>query len=279
LIPALAAIALLAGPHAEPAGGVRWERNWEQAVKKAQAAHKPLLIDFWADWCGWCRRLDRTTYLDPTVVRLAQEFVAVKVNTEGAPREVAIAARYEVGTLPTILFISPSGRPVHRLTGYQGPGQFPLTLEQARVSAAKVMAWEAVLERSPGDAAALLGLASHLFDQEAYAESRGLLDRAIHADAQRPAPQRKQARLLLAVMLKTYDENFVGAEALLKEGLAIAPAGEMDPSLLYALGKTYLAWGRRDQARATFQEIVASHAESPVAQKARETLVALDRRH
>ena len=41
------------------------------------------MVDFWAEWCGWCHHLDTTTYVDPTVVKLAHDFVAVKVDTEG----------------------------------------------------------------------------------------------------------------------------------------------------------------------------------------------------
>src|SRR5262249_57768044 len=118
-----------------------------------------------------------------------------------------------------------------------------------------------------------LGLETKVLEIEAYADSGELLERAVKFDAERPSSQRKQARLLLAVILKTYDENFSRAETLLKQGLAIHPADAYDAKLLYVLGRTYISWGKRDQAREALQEVVKSHADSPVAQKARETLV------
>jgi len=88
---------------------------------------------------------------------------------------------------------------------------------------------------------------------------------------------RKLARLLLGSLTYSYEQKYEEAEAILKAGLAIEPPHEYDAKLLYVLGKNYLAWGKKTEARAAFQEIVKDHAESPVAEKARETLVALDR--
>src|SRR5207247_5601054 len=120
---------LLAGPAGTPQPQrIRWERNLDEAVKAARTAQRPLMVDFWAEWCGWCRRLDQTTYRDPNVVHLSAAFVAVKVDTEGTQREVEFAGRYNVSSLPTIVFLSPEGRPLLRIDGYQAPGVFPQTL-------------------------------------------------------------------------------------------------------------------------------------------------------
>jgi thioredoxin-like negative regulator of GroEL len=272
---ALVSLALLVGGHG-PAG-IKWERSFESATKKARAANKPIMIDFWAEWCGWCHRLDQTTYVDPRVVKLAEDFVTVKVDTEGGSKDAAVAARYDVTTLPTIAFVSPTGRPLMRLNGFQGPGQFPVTLAAAREVAGRVMAWEAALERDARDAVALMKLGVHLFEQESYAESRDLLARAARHDHERPAPERKKTRMLLGI-IQNYDRKYAEAEALLKEALAMRPSGEEEPKILYVLGRTYLAWGRAGEARAAMEQILEAHPQSPIAAKARDTLAALERK-
>ncbi|HEX9187693.1 MAG TPA: thioredoxin family protein, partial [Vicinamibacteria bacterium] len=178
---ALALSLLLAGaareaPAASPVPvAIKWEKNFEEALKKAKKAGKPIIVDFWADWCGWCHRLDRTTYADPWVARKAQDFVAVKVNTEGSRKELDVALKYHVAGLPTIVFLSPEGRQVGRLDAFQGPGQFPRTLDTALAAARAVMSWEEALARNPDDSGAYLALGNHLFEQEYFEESRDLL--------------------------------------------------------------------------------------------------------
>lgn len=272
---ALALAVLLLGGSPAPQG-VRWEHRFDEAMKRARAAKKPVMIDFWAEWCSWCHRLDQTTYVDPVVTRLSEHFVAVKVDTEAGRRNAEIALRYNVSTLPTIAFLSPSGRLVHRLNGFQGPGQFPKTMEAAREAAHRVMAWEAALEKDPSDPAALFSLGRHLFEQEFYEDSRALLYKAIRRDDARPVDDRKQARMLIGI-IQNFDNKYAEGETVLKEALALRPPSEFDPKMLYILGRLYQGWGRMEEARKTYRHLLAEHADAPVAAKAKEALGKLEK--
>ncbi len=256
---------------------IKWEKNFDEALRKARRAGKPIIVDFWADWCGWCHRLDKTTYADPWVARKAQEFVAAKVDTEGSRKERETAIRYQVASLPTIVFLSPSGRQLGRVNGFQGPGQFPRTLEAALQIARRVMGWEEALERNPDDPRALLALGTHLYEQEYFDEARGLLRQAVVRDGGEGPESRRQARMLLAI-IEHVTRNFGEAERLVKEALALEPNDEDQPKLLFFLGRTYVSSGRQAEGAATFEVIVRQYPQSPIAQKARETLVNMGRR-
>ncbi len=61
---------------------IQW-MTWEQAVQANTANPKPLFIDVYTDWCGWCKRMDATTFKDPKVVQfVADNFYAVKFDAE-----------------------------------------------------------------------------------------------------------------------------------------------------------------------------------------------------
>jgi len=181
-----------------PPSGIAWVKDWKAAQKQARTSGRPVLVDFWAEWCHWCHELDRTTYADPDVVALSAGFVAVKVNAEGSLGELDLARRYEVGTLPTIAFLSPQGRLLLRRTAFEDPAKFAETLRAAAEVVAAAAPFEAALARNEKDAASLAGLGTLLFRQALPGEAEALLAKARRLDRGRPLEERRQTRALLA---------------------------------------------------------------------------------
>lgn len=202
---------------------IAWVKGWKAAERQARADGKPLLVDFWAEWCEWCHELDRTTYRDPAVVELAKGFVPVKINAEGSLGEAALAADHDVSSLPTIAFVSPAGRVYLRRTAYEGPEAFAVTLKQAEGLGAEVMAFEAALARNGRDAAALAGLGALLAIHDLSKEARELLGRARKLDQSRPVAERKRTRRLLAAAEEARGKR-AESLAMIAEALALQPA-------------------------------------------------------
>lgn len=278
---AAAGPARVGGP---PPPSPRWEKSFDEAQKKARRLGRPIVVDFWAEWCGWCERLDRSTYADPLVLERAQDFVAVKVDTEGSHREVEVAVAYEVTSLPTILFLSPEGRQLWRVNGFQGASPFARTMDSALTVARRVIGWEQTLASSPDDAMALGALGAHLYEvgtrfyqQSCLDEARELLRRAVERDGDQPIDDRRRSRMLLALLLNV-QRRFAEAEKLVKDALALAPQGEDEPKLLFVLGRTYVSWGKADEGIETMQIILRQFPHSPMAPKARETIINLKAR-
>jgi len=92
--------------------GIPWLSSVQEGLAKAKAEGKPAMIDFWASWCSVCLHLDRTTYVNPDVVREAQQFVPIKVDcTDTSSTAVKeLQAQYSVVGLPTIVFIDSKGQ-------------------------------------------------------------------------------------------------------------------------------------------------------------------------
>ena len=84
------------------------ESNFEQEVLKAST---PVLVDFWATWCGPCRKLS------PVIDTVAEEYgdrvKFTKVNIEDC---IESAKKYWISGLPSVLVFK-NGEPVERMTG------------------------------------------------------------------------------------------------------------------------------------------------------------------
>lgn len=105
----------------EAATEVSWLTSYDEAMAAAKKHKQPIMIDFYADWCAWCKKLDSDTYVNKDVVALAQQFISLKID---ADVEGALSSRYKVVGLPTILFIDTDGKEIHRVVGYRPPDAF-----------------------------------------------------------------------------------------------------------------------------------------------------------
>ena len=82
--------------------------NFEQEVLQAE---KPVLVDFYADWCGPCKMLA------PSVDKLAAEHPEAKVVKVDVDQENALAMQYGVQSIPTLIVFK-NGQPVNRQMGF-----------------------------------------------------------------------------------------------------------------------------------------------------------------
>ena len=105
--------------------------SFANAIKEAKKTHKVVMIDFYTDWCGWCKVLDRKTYSDEEVGKFADaKFVSLKINAEKG-EGVDLTKKYKIQGFPTIIFFDADGVEVNRVVGYQDAKAFLASMKIA----------------------------------------------------------------------------------------------------------------------------------------------------
>lgn len=103
------------------------EAELDALLEQAQAAGQPVMLDFTADWCTDCVRMERETFPDPQVVQALQGFKLIKVDvTDNTSEDRALLSRFDLFGPPGMIFWDQTGEPVrsHWLVGFQPPERF-----------------------------------------------------------------------------------------------------------------------------------------------------------
>ena len=108
---------------------IKWH-SYEEGMALGKKLGKKVFIDFYADWCGFCQMMERSTYQDASVISiLNRDFIPVKVHSE---QEQEIALRYDIRALPNVTFISEDGTSIGSIPGYIPSDKLIEILEQVK---------------------------------------------------------------------------------------------------------------------------------------------------
>ena len=99
-------------------GAITWHRDLRKAMETAKAEDKIVVVDVYTDWCGWCKKMDRTIYADPVVVALSRQQIFVKVDAEDRGQGQSFAQQMRVKGYPTTIFLDSRGNVLNVARGY-----------------------------------------------------------------------------------------------------------------------------------------------------------------
>lgn len=113
---ALLALPFLSVVAAPSQAAVKW-RTLPAAMSEAKRTGKPIFIDFYATWCKPCHILEKA-YATPAMRAEVSRYIMVKIDVE---KDQAAASKYQVTSMPTMVFLDSKGKMVQQKVGFSVP--------------------------------------------------------------------------------------------------------------------------------------------------------------
>lgn len=131
---------MIALPPRQASGGhIAWQTYSEERLQQAVAEGKPVVIDFYADWCLPCKELEANTFSDPRVAQAFEGVVALKADLtrDEDPAVRTVKERFKIVGVPTIVFLDSTGREqtALRLVQFEPPDAFLKRMAQFQSAA------------------------------------------------------------------------------------------------------------------------------------------------
>jgi thioredoxin-like negative regulator of GroEL len=259
-------------PNAIAAGSGQWRRNIEEASAEAQRSNKPLLLDFWADWCAPCKVMDAQVYTDAFLAAASQRFLPVRIDFD---KQRAVARQYSVADLPTIVFTDSYGRELFRYSGFIGRKAMAELVEALPADITDFNRLDRILAADKDNFQALEGMGAKLRAAGLFRTSNVYYARALERREARSDPAIREAIFTATGLNSLALQQAAEASGVFEKCLKQFPGSERAAEWTLYLGQAYVMGERTDKARKLLEGFVQRNPEATQTRKMRELLDSL----
>ena len=256
------------------AGG--WLKSVAAAQKVAKEKNQLILVDMFAEWCGWCHRFEREVFPSKVFQDATANIVLLRLDTEDGKEGSQMAQKFGITSLPTFLLLAPDLSSAGMIRGYAPPEQFVKMLKETQTQHAQFLARVKNEPKLAKDYIARLQLAKDFNTRAAYDKSEPRL-RKLMTEKGVPAAVRDEAYYQLAVTYVMQDKE-TEALKLIRELTTLSRLGDAVERARLLAGQIYLQQGNLLGARNEFRDFKDRYPNSPLIGNVNAVLPEIERR-
>lgn len=253
-----------------------WLKNVAAAQKVAKEKNQLILVDMFAEWCGWCHRFEREVFPSEAFQKATDDIVLLRLDTEDKKEGTQMAQKFGVTSLPTFLLLTPDLTVAGMIRGYSPPADFARMLKETRDKHTVFLNRVKNEPKLAKDYAGRLELAKDFIARSSYDKSEPRL-RKLMTEKGVPAAIRDEAYYQLAVTFVMQNKH-PDALKVINELNGVSKLGESVERSRLLLGQIYMQQGNLVGARDEFRKFKASFPNSPLNRNIDQVLPELEKR-
>lgn len=239
-------------------GDLHFRSDFQSLLDSSAQSHEPILIEFYTDWCTWCKVLQDSTLPDGYVQKFLKNFELGKINAEV---DTNVAKKYGVRSYPTVLLLKSNGEEIDREIGYAPPEEFVSSIVMSLSGVGTLDDLLARLTASPHDLDLINQVAEKYMYRSQYDKARDYFKQLITRDKDNAAGLAAVGAYQLAYM-KYKDKSYLEAADMYKQVAENFPHSDqaVDSDLMnaYCLQKAE----KFDVARDSYQKFLEKYPDT-----------------
>lgn len=252
---------------AEPSNEIEWTYSIKEAKAKAAREDKLIIVDLYADWCGWCKQMDKNTWAHPSVIARSRNYVFLKLDVENDKDGIELMHRFVIEGLPTILILDSRGDEFERLAGYLTAKEFLDKLQAAIDNPSSLGNLRATERRNPKDINIRFLLATKLMISKDFA---GAEERFQSIAKQDPDNRFKTTDLALYYLALCQLSRNAGSQSLatIERMRKEFPDSRVSPNATLLSSEILMKIGKPGDAKTLIEEFLKNYPGHPLTPRA-----------
>ncbi|MHB0970880.1 MAG: thioredoxin family protein [Thermoanaerobaculia bacterium] len=245
------------------------------AQKQAKQKNQLIFVDLFAEWCGWCHRMEKEVFPSEPFQKATSDMVLLRLDTEDRKEGTQFAQKFGVNQLPTFMILTPDLTVAAIIKGYAPPQPFADRVGKA------VKEHHAFLARAKNEAAIArdprkrLDLAIEFENRFAYTDAEARLAK-LASEPGIPAAIRDEAFYHLATV-QVNQKKFNEGYATIRRFQTLKSKTEWVERTEFLVGRIYVEQGKYREALAELRKFKTTYPASPLSRHAEYMIPQLER--